>query len=182
MPSTEMAALLGTPPLLGKHISSCIEAATIILPWKVRSCRKREVVMKCVLAATAAILSLAAASPAAAALAVGAPAPDFSTPGAQGGTVMKVDLAELLKKGPVVLYFFPSAFTETGESHEFAENIDRFRAAGVSVVGMSRDSVDTLARLSTEQCAGKFPMASAGEAIVNAFDVNDGAMFNSRTT
>jgi len=138
--------------------------------------------MKCVLAAIAAILSLAIARPAAAALAVGDPAPDFSAPGTQGGTIMKVDLAELLKKGPVVLYFFPSAFTETGESREFAENIDNFRAAGVSVVGMSRDSVDTLARLSTEQCAGKFPMASAGESIVNAFDVNDGAMFNTRTT
>ena len=138
--------------------------------------------MKSVLAAAIAISTLVDASSAAAALAVGVSAPDFSAPGAQGETITTVNLSELLRKGPVVLYFFPSAFTETGESREFAENIDRFRAAGASVVGMSRDSLDTLARLSTEQCAGKFPMASASESIVNAFDVNDGAMFNTRTT
>jgi peroxiredoxin len=138
--------------------------------------------MKSVLAAATAILSLVAASSAAAALAVGAPAPDFASPGAQGGMMMTVELAELLKQGPVVLYFFPSAFTDTTESHEFAEHIDKFRAAGVRVVGISRDSVDTLARYSTQECAGKFPMASASESLVNAFDVNDGAMFNTRTT
>ena len=138
--------------------------------------------MKSVLAAATATLSLVAASSAAAALAVGDPAPDFSTRGAQGGTMITVDLSELLKKGPVVIYFFPSAFTDTAESHGFAENIDKFRSAGASVVGISRDSVDTLTRYSTEECAGKFPMASASESLVNAFDVNDGAMFNSRTT
>ncbi len=95
---------------------------------------------------------------------------------------MTIALSELLKKGPVVLYFFPSAFTDPAESREFADNIDKFRAAGASVVGVSRDSVATLARFSTEQCAGKFPMASADESIVDAFDVNDGAMFNTRTT
>jgi len=129
-----------------------------------------------------AIFPLVASSNAAAALAVGDPAPGFSAPGAQGRTMMTVHLSELLKQGPLVLYFFPSAFTESAESHEFAQNIDTFRAAGASVVGMSRDSLDTLARFSAEECAGKFPMASAGESLVNAFDVNDGAMFNTRTT
>jgi peroxiredoxin Q/BCP len=138
--------------------------------------------MKSVLAAATAILSLVAASPAAAALAVGDTAPAFSARGAQGGTMITVALADLLKQGPVVLYFFPSAFTDAAESREFAENIDQFRAAGASLVGMSRDTVETLARYSTEECAGKFPMASASESIVNAFDVNDGAMFNTRTT
>lgn len=95
---------------------------------------------------------------------------------------MTVDLAALLKQGPVVLFFFPSAFTEGSQCREFADNIDKFRAAGVSVVGMSRDTVETLSRFSTEQCAGKIPMASASETIVNGFDVNDGAMFNTRTT
>jgi peroxiredoxin len=132
--------------------------------------------------ALAAMLSLIAASPAAAALRVGDAAPGFSTRGAQGGTTVAIDLSELLEQGPVVLYFFPSAFTDTAESREFADNIEKFRAAGASVLGMSRDSVDTLARFSTEQCAGKFPVASADESIVNAFDVNDGAMFNTRTT
>ena len=64
----------------------------------------------------------------------------------------------------------------------FAENIDKFRAAGASVVGMSRDSVESLTRFSIEQCAGKIPVASADQTLVDAFDVNDGAMFNTRTT
>jgi len=138
--------------------------------------------MKSILVTATAILLPGAASPATAALAVGDSAPAFSAGGAQGGTIMTVDLSVLLKKGPVVIYFFPSAFTDTAESREFAENIDKFRAAGASVVGMSRDSVDTLTRHSTETSAGKFPMASASESLVNAFDVNDGAMFNTRTT
>jgi peroxiredoxin Q/BCP len=141
--------------------------------------------MKPILTALATLaLALALTTPASAALAVGAQAPDFTARGAQGGTIMTVDLSDLLKKGAVVLYFFPSAFTggSAAESHEFAENIDRFRAAGATVLGMSRDTVDTLARFSTEECASKFPMASADESIVNGFDVNDGAMFNTRTT
>jgi peroxiredoxin len=138
--------------------------------------------MKSVLAAAIVILSLVAARPAAAALAVGGAAPQFSARGAQGGTVLTVDLAELLKNGPVVLFFFPSAFTDGPECRAFAENIDKFSVAGVSVVGVSRDGVDTLARFSTEECAGKFPLVSADENLVNSFDVNDGATFNTRTT
>ena len=138
--------------------------------------------MKLVLATAAAALSLAAAQPAAAALPVGTPAPEFSTNGAHDGKVVPVKLADLLEQGPVVLFFFPSAFTDTAASRDFAANIDRFRAAGVSVVGVSRDSTDTLVRFSTEVCAGKFPVASASESLVDAFDVNDGAMFNTRTT
>ena len=130
------------------------------------------------------VLALALTTRASAALAVGAQAPDFTVRGAQGGTIMTLKLSDLLKKGPVVLYFFPSAFTggSPAESQQFADNIDKFRAAGATVLGMSRDSVDTLARFSTEQSAGKFPMASADESIVDGFDVNDGAMFNTRTT
>jgi thioredoxin-dependent peroxiredoxin len=139
-------------------------------------------VMKCVIAAAVTVASLVPATPAVAALAVGDTAPDFSTRGAQAGTIMTVKLSELLKKGPVVLYFFPSAFTDTAESRDFAAHFEKFRAAGVSVVGMSRDSIDTLVRYSAEACAGKFPVASADESLVNAFDVNDGAMFNTRTT
>lgn len=138
--------------------------------------------MKSVLAAAAAILSFAAVNPATAALAVGDPVPDFSVEGTQGATSITVALSELRKSGPVVIFFFPSAFTDAPECREFAENIDKFRAAGVSVVGMSRDSVDTLARFSAEECFGKFPMGRASESLVNGFDVNDGAMFNTRTT
>ena len=128
-------------------------------------------------------LAFAPAAPAAAALAVGAQAPDFSTRGAQGGTIMAVDLSDLLKKGPVVLYFFPAAFTGgcTAESQEFAGNIERFRAAGATVLGMSRDPVDTLARFSAEECGSKFPLASAGPGIIAGFDVDE-AGYASRTT
>ncbi len=138
--------------------------------------------MKPVVAGTAAFLALAFASPASAALTLGAAAPQFTAPGAEAGKASTVDLAALLKQGPVVLYFFPSAFTDPAESRDFADNVEKFRAAGASVVGMSRDGVETLARYSAEVCGGKFTVASANEALVNAYDVNDGAMFNTRTT
>ena len=138
--------------------------------------------MKFIHLITTAILSLACVDPAAAALAIGDPAPDFSARGAQAGAITDVDLSELLEKGPVVIYFFPSAYGSPAQSREFAEKFDRFSAAGASVVGISRDSLDTLGRYSIEACDGKFPVVSADEALVNAYDVNDGAMFNTRTT
>jgi peroxiredoxin Q/BCP len=138
--------------------------------------------MKTVLAGAAALFAFVTGGPASAALSAGSAAPEFSAPGAFDGKPVQLDLAELLKQGPVVIYFFPSAFTDTAQTREFMESIDRFRAAGVSVVGVSRDSVDTLQRFSREEAGGKFPVASASESLVNAFDVNDGAMFNTRTT
>jgi thioredoxin-dependent peroxiredoxin len=133
---------------------------------------------------TAALLMMALATPASASLAVGDQAPDFSTQGVEGGRPTAVRLAELLKKGPVVLFFIPSVFigSSAAEAHEFADNIDGFRAAGATVIGMSREPVDMLARFSTEECAGKFPMASADLGIVTGFDVNDSANFATRTT
>jgi peroxiredoxin len=108
-----------------------------------------------------------------AALAVGAKAPDFETRGALAGKVMPVKLSALLKKGPVVLYFFPAAFTKgcSAEAREFAENIDAFKAAGATVVGMSADPVEKLADFSTKDCSNKFTVASAGPAIVKGYDV-----------
>jgi len=140
--------------------------------------------MKQLFSTAAILLSMAFATPASATLAVGAQAPDFSTPGAQGGTAVTVDLSELLKKGPVVIFFFPSVFTggSSEEGHEFADNIDKFRAAGATVVGMSRDPLDALARFSIEECASKFPIASADLGLVTGFDVNDSANFTTRTT
>jgi peroxiredoxin len=133
--------------------------------------------------AAATLLSLAFVTPASAALAVGTQAPNFSAPGVQGGTTMTVDLSTL-KKGPVVIFFFPSVFAggSSEECHEFADNIDKFRAAGATVIGMSRDPLDALARFSAEECAGKFPLASADLNIVTGFDVNDNANFATRTT
>ncbi len=108
-----------------------------------------------------------------AALAVGAKAPEFTTRGALAGKTFTVTLSHQLKRGPVVLYFFPKAFTPgcSAEAREFAENIDKFKAAGATVIGMSADPVDDLVAFSTKECAGKFAVASAGPNIVSGYDV-----------
>jgi peroxiredoxin len=121
------------------------------------------------LAAAATLVS----SNAMAALAIGTKAPDFTTRGAQAGKTFTLTLSHQLKRGPVVLYFFPKAFTPgcSAEAREFAENIDKFKAAGATVIGMSADPVDDLVAFSTKECAGKFAVASAGPAIVSGYDV-----------
>lgn len=138
--------------------------------------------MKPVIVAAATLLTLSLAEPAAAALPVGATAPALSVPGAQGDKIIEVDLAALLKQGPVVIYFFPSAFIDGAESKAFADSLEQFRAAGATVLGSSKDTTEALAKLSTEVCGGKFPMAAADQGIIDSFDVNDGAQFVTRTT
>lgn len=129
---------------------------------------------------TAALLF--AATPALATLPVGAKAPDFNTRGAVAGKVIGVHLAAQLKRGPVVLYFFPAAYTGgcNAEAHAFAEAIGDFQAAGATVIGMSADDVPTLQRFSTEKCAGKFAVASAGPALVQKYDVALGRQIQGR--
>jgi len=113
------------------------------------------------------------ASPALAALKVGDTAPDFSTVGAVGGKEFKVHLANQLKKGPVVLYFFPKAFTSgcTAEAHAFSQSIGEFKKAGAQVIGMSADNLATLHDFSTKECRSAFPVATATPAIQKAYDV-----------
>ncbi len=120
-----------------------------------------------------AAVAMIAAPATAAGLAVGAKAPTFTTRGAVGGQVVNVDLAQQLKKGPVVLYFFPAAFTGgcNAEAHAFAEAVPDFQKAGATVIGMSADDVPTLQRFSSEKCAGKFAVASAGPAVIKSYDV-----------
>ncbi len=124
----------------------------------------------------AAAATLALAVPAQASLAPGAKAPDFATRGANAGKIVNVRLAELLKRGPVVLYFFPAAFTGgcNAEAEAFARAIPDFQAAGATVLGMSGDTVDVLQKFSTEKCAGKFTVASAGPKVVAGYDVGLG--------
>jgi peroxiredoxin len=119
------------------------------------------------------LAALSIAVPAAAALKVGAKAPDFTTTGAVGGKEFKVHLAQQLKKGPVVLYFFPKAFTSgcTAEAHAFSESIDDFKKAGAQVIGMSADDLPTLHKFSTEHCRSAFPVATATPATQKAYDV-----------
>lgn len=135
--------------------------------------RKRPFAMPVAVMAAAAILCGIGTQSAQAALAVGAKAPDFTTRGAKGGRVFRIHLAEALKKGPVVLYFFPAAFTPgcTAEAHEFAERSADFEKAGATIIGMAADPVDKLARFSREACRDKFAVASAGPDVVKAYDV-----------
>jgi peroxiredoxin Q/BCP len=121
--------------------------------------------------AAAALIS----TPAFAALPQGAKAPEFTAPGFQAGTPFKFELAQALKKGPVVLYFFPAAFTSgcSIEAHEFADNIDKFKAQGATVIGITAGNTDQLAKFSTDTrfCSGKFPLvADDGAAIAKTYD------------
>src|SRR6476661_2538619 len=114
-----------------------------------------------------------AGSPAIAALKVGDKAPDFSTTGAVGGKEFKIHLADQLKKGPVVLYFFPKAFTSgcTAEAHAFSESIGDFKKAGAQVIGMSADDLKTLHEFSSKECRSAFPVATATPTIQKEYDV-----------
>ena len=137
----------------------------------------------------AALMLLPFAAPADAALEPGATAALFKTRGAMAGKVIDIDLAKRLKKGPVVLYFFPAAFTPgcNAEAKAFAENLASFTAAGATVIGMSADPVEPLKRFSREHCAGKFVVGSAGPEIIKQYDValgkeSNGHAITSRTS
>jgi peroxiredoxin len=114
-----------------------------------------------------------ATAPASAALREGAKAPDFTTTGAIAGNAFKLHLAEQLRNGPVVLYFFPKAFTSgcTAEAHAFSESIGEFRKAGARVIGMSADPLPVLKKFSVEECRNAFPVATAWPATQKANDV-----------
>ena len=121
------------------------------------------------------LTALAAAStrPAWAALAVGAAAPDFTAAGSLAGKPLKFTLSQALKSGPVVLYFYPAAFTSgcTVEAHAFAEATDEFKALGATVVGVSVDDLATLHRFSVSECRNKFAVLSdADRRITRAYD------------
>jgi peroxiredoxin len=112
-------------------------------------------------------------SPAFAALPVGATAPDFTTQATLAGTPFTFSLANALRSGPVVLYFYPAAFTEgcTIEAHDFAEATEKFKALGATVIGVSHDPIDTLNRFSVSECRNKFAVASDADLrITKAYD------------
>lgn len=100
-----------------------------------------------------------------AALEVGDMAPDFTTQAAMAGQTFTYRLADALKTGPVVLYFYPAAFTPgcTIEAHNFAEAVDQYKALGASVIGVSHDDIDTLKRFSVSECRGRFAVAADPE-------------------
>lgn len=129
--------------------------------------------MKRILSAAAALAFASFPLTAQAQLAKGAKAPQFATQIALAGKPGKFDLKSALRKGPVVLYFYPKAFTQgcTLEAHAFAEATDEFKAAGATVIGMSNDDLATLQRFSTEHCRDKFAVGVATPRIIEQYDV-----------
>ena len=111
---------------------------------------------------TVGLASFVLASPLYAALKPGDPAPDFTTQATLAGKPFEFKLADALKSGPVVLYFYPAAFSKgcTVEAHNFAEATDKFKSMGATVIGVSQDSIETLNKFSVSECRNKFAVAS----------------------
>jgi thioredoxin-dependent peroxiredoxin len=115
-----------------------------------------------------AVATALVAVPAYAALPDGTKAPDFTTEASLAGKAFKFSLQDALKKGPVVLYFYPAAFTPgcTIEAHEFAEATDKFKALGATVIGVSHDPIEKLNQFSVSECRNKFAVASDADGSV----------------
>ncbi|MGB8625566.1 MAG: peroxiredoxin [Candidatus Cybelea sp.] len=112
-------------------------------------------------------------APASAALSLGTKAPEFSLPATLGGNVFTFNLADALKKGPVVLYFYPAAFTKgcTIEAHDFADAIEQYTALGATVIGVSHDPLDTLQKFSVSDCRSKFAVAAdTSQTVMKSYD------------
>ena len=118
------------------------------------------------------MLTCAIAFPAWAALPVGAAAPTFAVQATQAGRITPFNLAEKLRRGPVVLYFFPAAFTSvcTIEAREFAARIPRFTAAGATVIGMTAGATNRLAEFSVSECRSAFAVAAASAPLMRSYD------------
>ena len=117
--------------------------------------------------------SLVFSAPLYAALKLGDQAPDFTTQATLAGKPFTFSLADALKTGPVVLYFYPAAFTPgcTVEAHLFAEATDKFKALGATVIGVSHDPIDKLNKFSVSECRNKFAVASdADQKIMKSYD------------
>jgi len=124
-------------------------------------------------ALAALLVAAALAGPAWCALGVGTKAPDFTAQASMDGKVYTFSLAEALGHGPVVLYFYPAAFTKgcTIEAHDFADAIDKYKALGATVIGVSHDNIETLNRFSVSECRSKFAVAAdIDQAITKSYD------------
>ncbi|WP_372237244.1 peroxiredoxin [Burkholderia sp. SRS-W-2-2016] len=126
------------------------------------------------LAAAVMALGFAMHAPlASATLKPGDAAPAFTADASLGGKTYTYSLADELKKGPVVLYFYPAAFTKgcTIEAHEFADAVDEYKKYGATVIGVSHDNIDTLTKFSVSECRSKFPVAAdADSKVIGAYD------------
>ena len=130
---------------------------------------------------TVMVLSAAMVLPVSAALKKGETAPVFTTKASLAGKEFQFSLKDALKKGPVVVYFYPSAYTGgcNIEAHTFSINKEKFDAAGASIIGVSRDSIQRLNQFSAdpEYCAGKFAVASDPDGkIADSYNLNKMAL------
>ena len=119
------------------------------------------------------LAALAVSAPAFAALKVGDKAPKFTTEAALGGKAFTFELSKALKKGPVVLYFFPAAFTSgcTVEAHEFAEASADFAKRGATLIGLTAGNAERIKEFSVKECANKFPVGLAKPTTIKSYDV-----------
>ena len=111
--------------------------------------------------------------PAEAALKDGASAPEFTAPATFAGKEFQFSLADALQRGPVVLYFYPAAFTKgcTVEAHDFAAAVERYKSLGATVIGISGDDIATLDKFSISECQSKFAVvADPHRAVMKAYD------------
>ena len=137
--------------------------------------------------ASAALTGVALSAPAFAMLQTGVTAPDFSATGMTGGKEFTFKLSDALKKGPVVVFFFPAAYTEgcTIETQAFSEKAAEYQAAGATLIGVTggakladgtfasaKDSLARLGEFSKEHCRDKFPIAAVSAETVKAYDVS----------
>ncbi len=134
---------------------------------------RRLILPAIILALIAGVVALVPGTSVQAALPQGAAAPDFQTPAVLAGKPFAFHLKDALKQGPVVLYFFPAAFTSgcTIEAHDFSDAAEAFHAAGASVIGLSHDPIDKLSRFSVTECRNKFPVGVASGAVMGAYKV-----------
>jgi peroxiredoxin len=119
------------------------------------------------------LLAVSVAIPAYSALSTGVMAPKFVAQASLGGKVFTYSLADALKNGPVVLYFYPAAFTTgcTIEAHDFADAIEKYQALGATVIGVSHDNIEKLNRFSVSECRSKFPVAAdPDQSIMKSYD------------
>ena len=122
------------------------------------------------------VLAVAVSLQASAALKEGAQAPDFTAPASMAGKEIKFSLADALKKGPVVVYFYPAAYTGgcNLQAHTFSENAGKFAAAGATIIGVSLDKIERLNKFSADPqyCAGKIAVASDPDGkIAKSYDL-----------
>lgn len=145
----------------------------------------RQLAGAALLALCAAAAALAMHRIAFASLAGGTRAPIFTTQASLGGKTFTFDLAGALRHGPVVLYFYPAAFTTgcTKEAHDFAASIGAYRRLGATVIGVSHDDIATLRRFSVSECRSKFAVASDPDLrIAKSYDAVLTSKYANRTS